>query len=74
MAARLYARMREWFGEAIAAGVASGELRAARPRRAADRLLALCDGFGVRALLGELGVERARAEVWAGLAQRAGRG
>ena len=47
-AARLYARMREWLGEAIAAGVESGELRAADPQRAADRLLALADGYGVR--------------------------
>ena len=70
-AARLYARMREWLGEAIAAGVESGELRAADPERAADRLLALADGYGVRVLIGELDVERARGEVWAGLAQRA---
>ena len=71
-AARLYARMREWLGEAIAAGVESGELRAADPQRAADRLLALADGYGVRVLIGELDVERARGEVWAGLASELG--
>ena len=31
-AARLYARMREWLAEAIAAGIEGGELRASRPR------------------------------------------
>ena len=32
----------------------------------------MCDGFGVRALLDELSIERARAEVWAFLAQELG--
>jgi AcrR family transcriptional regulator len=65
-AARLYARMHRWFAGAIAAGAAAGEFdRAADPDRTADRLLALCDGFGVRTLVGELTIERARAEVWA---------
>ena len=71
-AARLYARMREWLGDAIAAGVESGELRAADPERAADRLLALADGYGVRVLIGELDIERARSEVWSGLASELG--
>jgi hypothetical protein len=38
----------------------------------ADRVLAVCDGFGVRALLGELPIERARAEVWAVLSSELG--
>lgn len=72
-AARLYARMREWFAAAIAAGVEAGEFRAgADPERTADRVLAMCDGFGVRALLTELSIERARAEVWGFLAQELG--
>ena len=62
-AARLYARMHDWFAEAIAAGAEAGEFdRGADPGRVADRVLALCDGFGVRALLGEMSIERARAE------------
>ena len=34
--------------------------------RVADRVLALIDGFGVRALLGDPGmpIERAREEIW----------
>jgi AcrR family transcriptional regulator len=69
-AARLYARMRTWFAEAIAAGAEAGEFNpSADPERVADRVLALCDGYGVRALLGDLPTERAREEVWAVLAQ-----
>jgi AcrR family transcriptional regulator len=69
-AARLYARMRRWFAEAIAAGVEAGEFDAGvDPERTADRVLALCDGFGVRTLLGDLEIEQARAEVWAVLSR-----
>jgi AcrR family transcriptional regulator len=69
-AARLYARMRRWFADAIAAGVDAGEFDArVDPERTADRVLALCDGFGVRALLGDLEIDRARAEVWAVLSR-----
>ena len=72
-AGRLYARMREWFASAITAGVEAGEFRAtADPERTADRVLAMCDGFGVRALITELSIERARAEVWEFLAQELG--
>ena len=72
-AARLYGRMRRWFAEAIAAGVAAGEFDAGvDPERTADRVLALCDGFGVRALLGDLEIDQARAEVWAVLSRELG--
>jgi AcrR family transcriptional regulator len=72
-AARLYARMRTWLTDAIAAGAEAGEFdRGADPERTADRVLALCDGFGVRALLGDLPIERARAEVWAVLSEDLG--
>jgi AcrR family transcriptional regulator len=69
-ASRLSRRMRRWFAEAIAAGVDAGEFDArVDPERTADRVLALCDGFGVRALLGDLEIDRARAEVWAVLSR-----
>ena len=68
-AARLYARMRDWFAEAIAAGVERGELRAAGdPGLIADRVMALADGYGIRVLFGDLDVEHARREVWSALA------
>ena len=69
----VYGRMRRWFADAIAAGVDAGEFDAGvDPERTADRVLALCDGFGVRTLLGDLEIERARAEVWAVLSRDLG--
>jgi AcrR family transcriptional regulator len=64
-AARLYARMHEWFRDAIEAEYPDLDAAAT-----ADRLLALIDGYGVRALLGDPGMplQRAREEVWAVLA------
>ena len=64
-AAKLYARMHEWFREAI-----EEELPDADADATADRMLALIDGYGVRALLGDpaMPLERAREEVWAALA------
>jgi AcrR family transcriptional regulator len=65
-AAKLYARMHEWFREAIEEG-GFGPVDAGA---VADRTLALIDGFGVRALLGDpaMPLERAREEVWHALA------
>jgi AcrR family transcriptional regulator len=72
-AARLYARMHRWFADAIAAGAEAGEFDpSADAERVADRVLALCDGYGVRALLGDLSVERAREEIWAVCAEELG--
>jgi AcrR family transcriptional regulator len=70
---RLYGRMREWVAEGIAAGIGDGSFKAgADPVRAADRLIALADGSGVRVLIGDLAIEQARREVWAGLAGELG--
>jgi AcrR family transcriptional regulator len=69
-AARLYARMHEWFATALEHhGCEPDEARAL-----ADRVLALIDGYGIRALLGDPGMplERARDEVWSALAQELG--
>jgi AcrR family transcriptional regulator len=64
-AAQLYARMHDWFADAI-----REELPGADPDATADRVLALIDGYGVRALLGDPGMplERAREAVWDALA------
>jgi AcrR family transcriptional regulator len=61
--AQLYARMHEWFAETI------GELGAVDVPRTTDRLLALIDGYGVRALAGDpaMALDRARAEIWAAI-------
>ena len=73
-AARLYARMRAWFAEAIAEGVAGGEFTAVDPERTADRLLALIDGYGIRALNEDprMPVQRAREEIWTARATELG--
>jgi AcrR family transcriptional regulator len=65
-AAKLYARMHDWFREAIE----EGDFGPVDAGAIADRALALIDGFGVRALLGDpaMPLERARAEVWHALA------
>jgi AcrR family transcriptional regulator len=68
-AARLYARMRDWFVDAIVTGLERGELRTDRaPELIADRIMALADGYGVRVLFHDLDVEHARREIWAALA------
>jgi AcrR family transcriptional regulator len=69
-AARLYARLHAWFEEAIVDGVRRGELTVADPPRVTDRLLALIDGYGIRALLADpaMPVTRAREEIWAAVA------
>jgi AcrR family transcriptional regulator len=70
---RLYGRMREWVAEGIAAGIGDGSFKAgADPVRVADRLIALADGYGVRVLIGDLEIEQARREVWAGLTAELG--
>jgi AcrR family transcriptional regulator len=73
-AAHLYARMHDWLREAIEAGVEAGEFTPCDSARVADRVLALIDGFGVRALLDDPAVplERAREEVWDALARELG--
>ena len=71
-ASRLYARMHVWFADAIAAGIAAGEFRPVDVGRLSDRMLALLDGFGIRVLVGDLPIERARGEAWAVLAQALG--
>jgi AcrR family transcriptional regulator len=69
-AANLYARMNEWFRTAIEEGE-FGDVDAAA---IADRTLALIDGLGLRALLGDpaMPLERARSEVWHALASDLG--
>ena len=67
----LYGRYRDWMADVIRAGISSGEFRSeADPDALADEAMALLDGAGVRALLGDPGmdVERARALVARALA------
>ena len=76
IAEELYARLRAWFVEEIAAGVRAGEFHRCDVEDVADRALALIDGFGVRTLIGDsqIPLERARRAVAAGLARDLGLG
>jgi AcrR family transcriptional regulator len=70
---RLYGRMRDWIAEGIAEGIAAGAFNPeANPVTVADRFIALADGFGVRVLIGDLDIDYARRQVWAGLAGELG--
>jgi AcrR family transcriptional regulator len=66
----LYGRLHQWFAREIEAGVADGEFDRCDPDEVADRALALIDGFGVRALIGDPAVplDRARRAVSSALA------
>jgi hypothetical protein len=66
--------MHRWFSEAIEAGIASGEFADQDADALADRLLAMLDGLGIRALVRDPAVplEWARAEVWRVLADEVG--
>jgi AcrR family transcriptional regulator len=73
-AARLYERMHAWFADGIKAGVAAGEFADTDVDALADRVLALLDGFGIRALVRdpEVPLDWARGEVWRVLAAELG--
>jgi AcrR family transcriptional regulator len=70
VAARLYARLHEWFAGTLADGIAAAELREFDVERMTDRLLALIDGYGIRVLTEDprMPLQRARAEIWAAVA------
>jgi AcrR family transcriptional regulator len=72
----LYARLHDWFAAEIGAGVADGEFEAVDKDEAADFALALIDGYGLRALIGDSAVplERAYGAVSSALARRLGVG
>jgi AcrR family transcriptional regulator len=73
-AARVYRRLHDSLRALLVEGGDQGEFAVADPDRVADRVLALIDGFGVRALLGDpaLPVERAREEILALLERELG--
>jgi AcrR family transcriptional regulator len=74
VAARLYARYRDWIAEAIAVGVESGEFEPCDPGELADHAMALFDGLGLRALLGDpaMPLEQAPARIAEVLGPRLG--
>jgi AcrR family transcriptional regulator len=61
VAAQLYDRYRRWLASGIRAGVESGEFRQCDPDAVADHAMALLDGFGIRAMLGDPSMDADRA-------------
>jgi AcrR family transcriptional regulator len=61
VAARLYERYHRWIEEVIIAGVERGEFRTDDPGRVADKLMAMTDGTGLRALLDDPAMSLERA-------------
>jgi AcrR family transcriptional regulator len=76
VAEELYSRLHEWFSDEIAAGVAAGEFAAVDADAVADHALALIDGYGLRALIGDsaVPVEHAHATISSALARQLGVG
>jgi hypothetical protein len=72
----LYGRLREWFAAEILAGVESAEFEPCDADEVAERTLALIDGYGIRALIGDRAVplQRARDAIGAVLARDLGIG
>jgi AcrR family transcriptional regulator len=65
VAAQLYDRYRTWLASGIQAGVDAGEFQPSDPDAVADHAMALLDGFGIRAMLGDpsMGSDRARSTI-----------
>ncbi|HET6831597.1 MAG TPA: TetR/AcrR family transcriptional regulator [Solirubrobacterales bacterium] len=75
VAARMYERYRSWMSDVIVAGIASGEFRSdVDVERVASLAIALLDGAGVRALLGDpsMELEAARGLIATALAAELG--
>ena len=74
VADELYARLHDWFADEIAAGIADGEFAPCDAAELADRTLSLCDGLGVRYVIGDrtITLETAREIVTASLARDLG--
>jgi AcrR family transcriptional regulator len=73
-AGEVYRGLHRSMRDLIAEGADAGEFAVGDPDGVADRTLALIDGFGLRALLGDpaVPVERAAEEVWAALSRELG--
>ncbi len=74
VAEELYERLHAWFAREIADGVKDGEFARCDPDEVADRAIALIDGYGIRALIGDRAIplDRAQRSVSAALARELG--
>jgi AcrR family transcriptional regulator len=73
-AAEVYRGLHRSMRDLIAEGADAGEFAVEDPEGVVDRTLALIDGFGLRALLGDpsVPVQRAYEQVWGALARELG--
>jgi AcrR family transcriptional regulator len=60
VAAQLYASYRDWLIRLLEGGIEAGEFRTEDPERIADLALGMFDGLGLRVLLEDLPLDRAR--------------
>ncbi|MGW7194754.1 TetR/AcrR family transcriptional regulator [Streptomyces chryseus] len=67
LAIDLYDQLHAWVGQALRRGIETGEFADCDIDAVATTLLALCDGFGIRLMLGDprVTVESAQAVIWA---------
>jgi AcrR family transcriptional regulator len=74
VAEELYERLHAWFAREVADGVNDGEFARCDPDEVADRAIALIDGYGIRALIGDRAIplDRAQRSVSAALARELG--
>jgi AcrR family transcriptional regulator len=74
VAEELYGRLRTWFAGEIAAGIHAGEFADCEITDVVDRTLAMIDGCGIRALIGDsrMTLDRSREVVSASLASDLG--
>jgi AcrR family transcriptional regulator len=72
--ARLYGKLHDWFADELRAGVESGEFEVGDVDQAANHLLALIDGYGIRNLIGDpaITIEIAREQIWSAIAPELG--
>ncbi|MFJ8074240.1 TetR/AcrR family transcriptional regulator [Streptomyces sp. NPDC096176] len=67
LAVDLYDQLHTWVGQALKRGIDAGEFADFDVDAVSTTLLALCDGFGIRLMLGDprVTVESAQAVIWA---------
>lgn len=70
LAIDLYDQLHTWVGRAIKRGIDAGEFADCDVDATSTLLLALCDGFGIRLMLGDpkVGLDGAQAAIWGAIA------
>ncbi|MEU6083195.1 TetR family transcriptional regulator C-terminal domain-containing protein [Streptomyces sp. NPDC047108] len=66
----LYDQLHAWVGQALERGIESGEFAERDVYETSTLILALCDGFGIRLMLGDprISLDAAKAAIWGAVA------